>query len=429
MSPLERRSIDEKSHEPASSKTGVLTNNEESALFTSPTAPQNTVLAILFALSFSHLLNDTMQSLLPAIYPLLKTSFHLSFAQVGLITLTNQLTASLLQPLVGLYTDRYPKPYSLAVGMGFTLVGIVLLGLADNFAIILVAAALVGMGSSVFHPEASRVARMASGGRHGFAQSLFQVGGNAGTSFGPLLAALLIVPGGRIEVLWFSLVALAGIVVLTNVGHWYRENTHRLKPSVKAHAGGSTLPSRKVFLALAILVALVFSKYFYLTSMTSYYTFFLIQKFQLSVQTSQYFLFVFLFAVAAGTIIGGPLGDRFGRKRVIWASILGVAPFTLLLPYANLVECGILTAIIGIILASAFSAIVVYAQELVPGKVGMITGLFFGLAFGMGGIGSAVLGQLADVTSITYVFEVCSFLPLIGVLTWFLPDMERKKAT
>ena len=386
------------------------------------------MLAILFALSFSHLLNDTMQSLLPAIYPLLKTSFHLSFTQIGLITLTNQLTASLLQPLVGLYTDRYPKPYSLAVGMGFTLAGLVLLGLAVHFAMILAAAALVGMGSSVFHPEASRVAYMASGGRHGFAQSLFQVGGNAGTSFGPLLAALVIVPGGRIEVLWFSLVALTGIVVLTKVGHWYRENTYRLKPPSKASPGGSPIHSRKVAVALTVLVVLVFSKYFYLTSMTSYYTFFLIQKFQLSVQSSQYFLFVFLFAVAAGTFIGGPLGDRFGRKHVIWASILGVAPFTLLLPYANLVEAGILTVFIGVILASAFSAIVVYAQELVPGNVGMIAGLFFGLAFGMGGIGSAVLGKLADETSIAYVFQVCSFLPLLGILTWFLPDVEKKQA-
>jgi FSR family fosmidomycin resistance protein-like MFS transporter len=412
---------------PVSRQIPPLLTEEENLRFNTPTGPQTTVLAILFALSFSHLLNDTMQSLLPAIYPLLKTSFQLSFTQIGLITLTNQLTASLLQPLVGFYTDRYPKPYSLAVGMGFTLAGLVLLGLASHFALILVAAALVGMGSSVFHPEASRVARMASGGRHGFAQSLFQVGGNAGTSFGPLLAALIIVPGGRIQVLWFSLVALAGIVVLTKVGHWYRENTHLLKPAAKAHGGDSGLPSRKVYLALVILVALVFSKYFYLTSMTSYYTFFLIQKFQLSVEASQYFLFIFLFAVAAGTIIGGPVGDHIGRKRVIWASILGVAPFTLLLPYANLVECGILTAIIGVILASAFSAIVVYAQDLVPGNVGMIAGLFFGLAFGMGGIGSAVLGKLADVTSITFVFQICSFLPLLGVLTWFLPDVEKKR--
>jgi FSR family fosmidomycin resistance protein-like MFS transporter len=400
---------------------------DENSRFNAPSSPHNTVLAILFALSFSHLLNDTMQSLLPAIYPLLKTSFDLSFAQIGLITLTNQLTASLLQPLVGFYTDRYPKPYSLAIGMGFTLAGLVLLALATHFLLILLAAALVGMGSSVFHPEASRVARMASGGRHGFAQSLFQVGGNAGTSFGPLLAALIIVPYGRNQVLWFSLVALTGIVVLTRVGHWYRANTFRLKPSAHARAGATKMERRKVVFALAILVALVFSKYFYLTSMTSYYTFYLIQKFHLSVQTSQYFLFIFLFAVAAGTIIGGPIGDRIGRKRVIWASILGVAPFTLLLPYANLVECGLLTAIIGVILASAMSAIIVYGQELIPGNVGMIAGLFFGLAFGMGGIGSAVLGKLADLTSIYFVFQVCSFLPLLGILTWFLPDVEKKK--
>jgi len=308
---------------------------------------------------------------------------------------------------------------------------LVLLGLASQFSVILLAAALVGMGSSVFHPEASRVARMASGGRYGFAQSLFQVGGNAGTSFGPLLAALIILPGGRIEVLWFSLVALTGIVVLTKVGHWYRENTFRLKSPAKTHADASPLDSRKVFVVLALLVVLVFSKFFYLTSMTSYYTFYLIQKFHFSAHSSTplYFLFLFQFAVAAGTIIGGPLGDRFGRKHVIWASILGVAPFTLLLPYANLVEAGILTVFIGVILASAFPAIIVYAQELVPGKVGMVAGLFFGLAFGMGGIGSAVLGKLADVTSITYVFQICSFLPLLGVLTWFLPNMEKKKLT
>ena len=414
---------------PASPETPPFQAEEAPSRFTTPTTPHNTVLAILFALSFSHLVNDTLQSLLPAIYPLLKTSFDLSFTQIGLITLTNQLTASILQPMVGFYTDRYPKPYSLAIGMGFTLAGLVLLGLASHFALILIAAALVGMGSSVFHPEASRVARMASGGRHGFAQSLFQVGGNAGTSFGPLLAALIIVPGGRREVLWFTLAALTGIIVLTKVGHWYRGNTDRLALPPESSTTGSSFFSRKVIAALAILVVLVFSKYFYLTSMTSYYMFFLTEKFHFSPQSTvpQYFLFIFLFAVAAGTIIGGPVGDRIGRKRVIWASILGVAPFTLLLPYANLVECGILTAIIGVILASAFSAIVVYAQELVPGNVGMIAGLFFGLAFGMGGIGSAVLGKLADVTSITYVFQICSFLPLLGILTWFLPDVEKKQ--
>ncbi len=407
----------------------VLTSDDQSEVLAGAGTAKNTVMAVLFALSFAHLLNDTIQSLLPAIYPLLKTSFALSFTQIGLITLTNQLTASLLQPLVGLYTDRYPKPYSLAVGMGFTLIGLMLLGLAVHFSTVLLAAALIGVGSSVFHPEASRVARMASGGRHGFAQSLFQVGGNAGTSFGPLLAALIIVPGGRGEVLWFCLVALLGIVVLTNVGHWYRENTFRLTPSPQAHAMRAQLSKRKVSLALTVLVALVFSKYFYLSSMTSYYMFYLTEKFHFPAGSTVplYFLFLFLFAVAAGTFIGGPLGDRFGRKHVIWASILGVAPFTLLLPYANLVEAGILSVFIGVILASAFSAIVVYAQELVPGRVGMIAGLFFGLAFGMGGIGSAVLGKLADMTSITYVFEVCSFLPLIGILTWFLPDVERKK--
>jgi MFS transporter, FSR family, fosmidomycin resistance protein len=284
---------------------------------------------------------------------------------------------------------------------------------------------LIGVGSAIFHPEASRVARAASGGRHGFAQSLFQVGGNAGTSFGPLLAAWIILPHGQGQLLWFTLAAITGILLLTRVGFWYRGNMARL-PRKKASAAAAPTFNRRVLGALAILVVLVFSKYFYLTSMTSYYTFYLIQKFQLSIQASQYFLFIFLFAVAAGTIIGGPLGDKFGRKHVIWASILGVAPFSLLLPHANLIEAAILTVFIGVILASAFSAIVVYAQELVPGNVGMIAGLFFGLAFGMGGIGSAVLGKLADMTSINFVFELCAFLPLLGVLTWFLPDIEQK---
>jgi FSR family fosmidomycin resistance protein-like MFS transporter len=311
--------------------------------------------------------------------------------------------------------------------MGFTLAGLILLALANRFELVLLAVALVGIGSSVFHPEASRVARMASGGRHGFAQSLFQVGGNAGTSFGPLLAAWIILPFGRHQVLWFSLAAVTGIVLLTTVGHWYRGNMERLPARPKAGAGAAPVFTGKVYGVLAILVVLVFSKYFYLTSMTSYYTFFLIDKFNLAKETSEYFLFIFLFAVAAGTIIGGPLGDKFGRKHVIWASILGVAPFTLLLPYANLVETAILTVLIGVILASAFSAIVVYAQELVPGNVGMIAGLFFGLAFGMGGIGSAVLGKLADMTSIAFVFQLCAFLPLLGVLTWFLPHVEHKR--
>ena len=392
---------------------------------------ENTVFAVLIAISVSHLLNDTIQSVIPAIYPILKESFHLSFTQIGLITLTFQLTASLLQPFVGLYTDHRPKPYSLAIGMGFTLVGLVLLSRATNFPVILCSAALVGMGSSVFHPEASRLARMASGGRHGFAQSIFQVGGNAGTSLGPLLAALIIVPSGQQSVGWFSLVALVAIIVLANVGHWYKQNLYRLKTGAQAkdREGFPVMSRSRIIWALAVLIALMFSKFFYLSSMTNYFTFYLIDKFRLSVQEAQLHLFLFLFSVAAGTIIGGHLGDRFGRKYVIWGSILGVAPFTLLLPYANLFWTGVLTIVIGIILASAFSAILVYAQELVPGKVGMISGLFFGFAFGMGGIGSAALGRLADQTSINFVFLVCSFLPLIGLLTAFLPDLSRKAKT
>ncbi len=389
--------------------------------------PQKAVLGILIALSVAHLLNDTMQSLIPAIYPVLKHSFDLSFTQIGLITLANQLTASILQPVVGWYTDRRPLPYSLSIGMGFTLAGLGLLSYAPSFEVILVAVALVGVGSSVFHPEASRVARMASGGRHGFAQSLFQVGGNAGTSLGPLLAALIIVTGGQGEIKWFCLIALVGMVLLYRVGGWYVANTHLLKPKNHAHAHITGLSPRQVTIAIGLLMALVFSKYIYLASMTSYYTFFLMHKFHVSVQMSQVYLFVFLFAVAAGTIIGGPIGDKFGRKNVIWVSILGITPFTLLLPHMPLYGVVVLSVIIGVIMASAFSAIVVFAQELVPGKVGMIAGLFFGLAFGLAGIGSAVLGKLIDMTSISFVFDCCSFLPLLGLLTAFLPDLEKSK--
>ncbi|MFM0312833.1 MFS transporter [Paraburkholderia sp. RL17-383-BIF-A] len=387
---------------------------------------QRTVYSVLGAISFSHLLNDMIQSLILAIYPMLKDNFSLSFGQIGLITLTYQITASLLQPLVGIYTDKHPKPYSLPVGMGFTLAGLLLMSVAPNFGVLLVAAALVGCGSSVFHPESSRVARMASGGRHGLAQSLFQVGGNAGSSLGPLLAALIVIPHGQRSIAWFSVAALVAIVVLTQIGRWYKQH-----PSVKkarGAAGHATLSRNKVMFAMGVLILLVFSKYFYLASINSYFTFYLIDKFHLPVQAAQVHLFVFLAAVAAGTVIGGPVGDRIGRKYVIWVSILGVAPFTLLLPYANLFWTGVLTVIIGVVLASAFSAILVYAQELIPGKVGMVAGLFFGFAFGMGGIGAAVLGQLADATSITYVYKVCSFLPLIGVLTVFLPDVEGKRA-
>jgi FSR family fosmidomycin resistance protein-like MFS transporter len=393
-----------------------------------PAAPRpqaKTVYSILGAISFSHLMNDMIQSLILAIYPMLKANFSLSFGQIGLITLTYQITASLLQPLVGIYTDKHPKPYSLPVGMGFTLSGLLLMSVAPSFGVLLIAAALVGCGSSVFHPESSRVARMASGGKHGLAQSLFQVGGNAGSSLGPLLAALIVIPHGQRSIAWFSAAALVGILVLTYISRWYKHHpaTKKARSGQIAHAA---LPRGKVAFAMSILVLLVFSKYFYLTSINSYFTFYLIDKFHLPVQAAQVHLFVFLAAVAAGTVIGGPVGDRIGRKYVIWVSILGVAPFTLLLPYANLFWTGVLTVIIGIVLASAFSAILVYAQELIPGKVGMVAGLFFGFAFGLGGIGAAVLGQLADATSIAYVYKVCSFLPLLGILTVFLPDVEGK---
>jgi FSR family fosmidomycin resistance protein-like MFS transporter len=411
-------------------KSAIATAGATSAAATPAAAvskAQRTVYSVLGAISFSHLLNDMIQSLILAIYPMLKDNFSLSFGQIGLITLVYQITASLLQPLVGTYTDRHPKPHSLPVGMGFTLSGLVLMSVAPNFGVLLVAAALVGCGSSVFHPESSRVARMASGGRHGFAQSLFQVGGNAGSSLGPLLAALIVIPHGQRSIAWFSVAALVAIVVLTQIGRWYKQHP-ATKKARGAQAGHPTLPRSKVMLAMSVLVLLVFSKYFYLASINSYFTFYLIDKFHLPVQAAQIHLFVFLAAVAAGTMIGGPIGDRIGRKYVIWVSILGVAPFTLLLPYANLFWTGALTVVIGVVLASAFSAILVYAQELIPGKVGMVSGLFFGFAFGLGGVGAAVLGQLADATSIAFVYKVCSFLPLIGVLTVFLPNVEGRKA-
>nr|WP_235577799.1 MFS transporter [Rhodanobacter sp. Root561] len=372
------------------------------------------------------MLNDMIQSLILAIYPLLKGSFHLSFAQVGLITLTFQLTASLLQPLVGMVTDKRPMPYSLPVGMGFTLCGLLLLAVAPNFPVLLLAVALVGTGSSVFHPESSRVARMASGGRHGLAQSLFQVGGNTGSSLGPLLAAWIIVPHGRGSVAWFSLAALLAIVVLLQVGRWYGRHHVARSKSPSRHLDVIALSRNQIIGALAILGLLIFSKYFYLASLSSYYTFYLIHKFGVSVQSAQVHLFVFLFAVAAGSLIGGPVGDRVGRKWVIWVSILGVAPFTLLLPHANLMWTGVLTVVIGLILASAFSAILVYAQELIPGRVGMISGLFFGFAFGMGGIGAAILGGLADTHGIEYVYGLCAYLPLMGLITVFLPSIEKR---
>ena len=386
-------------------------------------ATQKTFFGILIALGVSHMVNDTLQSLLPSIYPILKKSFSLTYTQVGLITLSFQLTASLLQPMVGRFTDRHPKPYSLAVGMGMTLVGLVFLSRAGSYPMILFSSVLVGMGSSIFHPEASRVAHMAAGDRHGLAQSVFQTGGNLGSSLGPLLAALIIAPNGQSSILWFTAVALGGIVLLTRVGGWYSHHLPQFKRRV-ASRPLSTLPPRTVALSLGVLIALIFSKYFYLVSLSNYYTFYLIHRFNLSIQGAQYLLFVFLAAVAVGTILGGPLGDRFGRKIVIWVSILGVAPFSIILPHVGLAATVTLTVFIGLILASALSAILVYAQELVPGRVGMISGLFFGLAFGCAGIASAVLGRLADMTSIEFVFNVCGYLPLIGLLTWFLPDIE-----
>jgi FSR family fosmidomycin resistance protein-like MFS transporter len=395
-----------------------------------PAAPlvqgEKTVYSILLAISFSHLLNDMIQSLLPAIYPILKTNFHLDFAKIGLITLTTQLTASLLQPLIGLFTDRKPKPYSLPFGMGFTLVGLVLLSMASNYAFVLTAAGLIGMGSAVFHPESSRVARMASGGQHGLAQSVFQVGGNLGSSLGPLLAAFIVIPRGQHSIVWFTAAALLAIILLANVGAWYkrRGQTTRAKKAIKH----PDLSSRRVAVSIGVLIALMFSKFFYLSSLSSYYTFFLISKFHVSVQNAEIHLFIFLGAVAAGTIAGGPIGDRLGRKYVIWCSILGVLPFTLVLPYADLFWTGVLSVIIGLILASAFSAIVVYAQELVPGRVGAISGLFFGLAFGLGGIGAAALGKLADHSGIYFVYQICAFLPAIGLLTGFLPNLDGRRA-
>lgn len=386
-----------------------------------------TVFPILFAISFSHLLNDTIQSLIPAIYPVVKDSFRLTFAQIGLITLTFQMSASLLQPFVGVYTDRKPQPYSLAIGMGFTLIGLVSLSLAPSFGMLIVSVAFVGIGSSIFHPEASRMASMASGGRRGMAQSVFQVGGNAGSSIGPLLAALIIVPYGQSNIIWFSILALIAIFILINVGGWYKGKIKaKLEKGLSSSSDLHALPRKQVAISVIILLILIFSKYFYLTSMSSYYTFYMIEKFGVSVQSSQVYLFIFLFSVAAGTLIGGPIGDKIGRKYVIWGSILGVAPFTLLLPHANLFWTAVLTVPIGVILASAFSAILVYAQELIPGKVGMISGLFFGFAFGMGGVGSALMGAMADRTSIEYVFHVCAFLPLIGLITGFLPDIGKK---
>ena len=388
-------------------------------------AAATTVFHILLAVSVCHLLNDMVQSLLPSIYPILKSSFHLNFGQIGLLSLTYQVVASLLQPFIGLFTDRRPMPYALAAGMCFTLTGIVMLAVAPTFHLLLLAAAVVGTGSAIFHPESSRIARIASGGQHGFAQSFFQVGGNTGSAIGPLLAAFIVLPQGQPGVAWFSIAAAAGVIILYFVGRWRSHHLSRATPSHLHVEHRSTLPRRTVLRAIAVLAALVFSKYFYLASLSSYYTFYLISRFHVSVRSSQLHLFVFLGAVAAGTFLGGPIGDRIGPKYVIWGSILGVLPFTLLLPHASLFWTGILSAVIGFVIASAFSAILVYAQELVPGRVGLVSGIFFGLAFGMGGIGAAVLGHIADLTSIVFVYRLCAWLPAIGLLTGLLPNLER----
>src|SRR5277367_1924835 len=379
---------------------------------------------VLGAISFSHFLNDMMQSLIVAIYPLLKGEFELSFTQIGVITLTYQICASVLQPVIGIYTDKHPKPYSLSVGMGLTLIGIATLAFAPNYASVLAAAALIGAGSSIFHPESSRIARLASGGRHGLAQSIFQVGGNAGSAMGPLLAAWIIIPRGQASLAWFAIAALLAIAVLAGVGTWYKRQ-HVDRPIAHKAPAKSPVSSQRVAASILVLVMLIFSKYFYVASITSYYSFYLIEKFHVSVRSAQIHLFVFLLAMAIGTLFGGPLGDRIGRKRVIWVSILGIAPFTLILPFVDLMWVGVLTFIIGLILSSAFSAIVVFAQELMPRNVGAVSGLFFGFAFGIGGIGAAVLGGLADQPGIEFVYRICAYLPLLGMVAAFLPNIER----
>jgi MFS transporter, FSR family, fosmidomycin resistance protein len=410
--------------------TSVSAQASEARTAQSRRIAQGAAFSVIMALSFSHLLNDMMQSLVPALYPMWKSEYGLSFAQIGLISLVTQVTSSLLQPAVGLFSDHRPQPYSLAIGMSATLIGLLLLASAGSYSVLILAAALVGTGSAVFHPEASRVARLASGGRHGLAQSLFQVGGNIGSSLGPILAAFIVIPKGQSSIAWFSSAALLAMTVLFGVGNWYRrEHTGPARPGARQSVERSHLSRRKVAWSVAILLALVFSKSFYTASLNSFYTFYLISKFHISVESAQIYLFAFLVSVAVGTLVGGPVGDRIGRKYVLWGSIVGVLPFTLVLPYADLFWTGILTVAIGLILASASSAIIVYALELVPGKVGTVAGLFFGLSFGMAGIGAAALGRLADATSIDYVYQICAFLPLLGLLTVLLPNIGRPHRT
>jgi FSR family fosmidomycin resistance protein-like MFS transporter len=391
-----------------------------------PQAVERTRFTVLGAISFSHFLNDMLQSLIVAIYPLLKGTFSLNFVQIGLITLTYQLCGSLFQPLIGSYTDRHPQAHSLSVGMTFSLVGLLTLAFAPTYSLIVLGAGLIGTGSAIFHPESSRIARLASGGRHGLAQSIFQVGGSTGSAIGPLLAALIVLPHGKESLAWFGLVALLAIAVLWNVGGWYHRNHVAPATRGRALSAAGAVPAGRIAWPITILVILIFSKFFYLASIGSYYTFFLIQKFHVSIESAQIHLAVFLGATALGTLLGGPLGDRVGRKWIIWGSILGVAPFTLMLPYADLAWTGVLSVVIGLVLASAFSSIVLYGQDLMPGRVGMVSGLFFGFAFGAGGLGAAVLGVVADHYGIEFIYRVCAFLPLLGIVAAFLPTPSSR---
>lgn len=386
---------------------------------------KKTVYSILFSISFAHLLNDLLQAVIPAAYPILKENYGLTFTQVGLITFSYQMAASILQPFVGFYTDKHPKPYSQIFGMLFTASGIILLSYAGSFPVILMSVILVGIGSSIFHPEASRVSYLASGGKRGLAQSIFQIGGNTGTAIGPLLIAWIVVPHGQQNIIWFTIVAVLGIGVLSHIARWYQNHLNLASKKKIVLENLPHLTQTRVVVSVIILLVLIFSKYFYIAGISSYFTFFLMEKFGVSIQDAQFHLFLFLLSVAAGTLLGGPLGDKFGRKYVIWFSVLGAAPFTLMLPYANLFWTGILSMVIGTIMSSAFPAILVYAQELLPKKLGMVSGLFYGFAFGMGGLGSAVLGNLADHTSIEYVYKICAYLPLIGVIAYFLPNLKK----
>lgn len=400
---------------------------ETATLDSSKQLVQKTVYSILFSISFAHLINDLIQAIIPSIYPILKENYNLTFTQIGLITFAFQLTASIFQPFVGYYTDKYPKPFSQIYGMLFSMAGIVSISFADNFYWILISVMLIGTGSSIFHPESARISNLASGGRRGLAQSIFQVGGNFGTALGPLLVALIVVPNSQHYILWFIIAATIGLGIISKIAFWYRDHlvlrNHKAQPFIDLH----NLPKRKVQISIAILLVVIFSKFFYSAGLSSYYTFYLIDKFGLSIQQAQYHMFIYLIAYAIGTILGGPLGDKIGRKYVIWLSVFGATPFALMLPYVNLFWTDVLMIVIGIIISSAFPAILVYAQELLPKKLGMVSGLFYGFAFGMGALGSALLGMLADLTSIQYVYHVCSYLPIIGVICYFLPNLKKKE--